>query len=73
MNKLSKAQRDRLLAIGMGTVMLMAALWWLGITAKQQELAVTRQKSAEMQKKLHEADSLMRRERRNRRDAAKPQ
>ncbi len=62
MNKLSKTQRDQLLGIAMGTVMLMAALWYFGVTAKQKELIATRQKSAEMQKKLHEADSLMRRE-----------
>ena len=40
----------------------MAALWYLGVTAKQSELAATRRKSADMRQKLHEAEALMRRE-----------
>ena len=62
MNKLSKAQRDQLLGIAIGTVALMAALWYFGVTAKQSELAATRRKSADMRQKLHEAEALMRRE-----------
>ena len=61
MNKLSKAQRDQLLGIAIGTVGLMAALWYYGVTALQSELAATRKKSAEMQQKLHDAETLMRR------------
>jgi Tfp pilus assembly protein PilO len=61
MNKLSKAQRDQLLGILMGTVMAMGALWYFGVTAKQSELAATRQKSEQMQRKLHDAEALMRR------------
>ena len=62
MNKLTKAQRDQLLAIAMATIMVMVALWYFGVTAMQAELVRTRQKSAEMQKKLHDAEVLMRRE-----------
>jgi len=62
MNKLSKTQRDQLLGIAAGTVALMAALWYFGVTAKESELAVTRRKSVEMLQKLHDAESLMRRE-----------
>ncbi len=62
MNKLTKAQRDQLIAIGIGTVMVMAALWYFGVTAKQDELAATRRKLADMTKKLHDAETLMRRE-----------
>jgi hypothetical protein len=62
MNKLTKAQRDQLISIAIGTVMLMAVLWWFGVTAKQKELAATQQKSADMRKKLHDADALIRRE-----------
>jgi Tfp pilus assembly protein PilO len=60
-NKLTKAQQDQLVAIAIGTVGVIAALWWFGVKAKQQELAVTRQKTAEMQKKLHDAETVMRR------------
>ena len=61
MNKLTKQQRDQLISIAIGTVMVMAALWYFGVTAKQVELSATRQKSAEMSKKLHDAEALMRR------------
>ncbi len=62
MNKLTKQQRDQLISIAIGTVMVMAALWYFGVTAKQLELSATRHKAAEMSKKLHDADALMRRE-----------
>jgi Tfp pilus assembly protein PilO len=61
-NKLSKAQRDQLLGIAIGTVALMAILWYFGVTAKQSELAATRRKCADMRQKLHDAEALMRRE-----------
>src|ERR1035441_9391205 len=62
MNKLSKTQRDQLIGIAAGTVALMAALWYFGVLAKESELKATRQKSADMQQKLREAEALMRRE-----------
>jgi hypothetical protein len=61
MNKLSKEQREQLIGIAIGTVGLMAALWWFGVKSMQHDLAVTRQKSVEMQKKLHDAETLMHR------------
>jgi hypothetical protein len=61
-NKLSKAQRDQLLAIAMGTVGLVIALYYFGVTAMDQELAATQKKSADMRQKLHDAEALMRRE-----------
>jgi hypothetical protein len=60
-NKLSKAQKDQLIGIVMGTVMLVVALWYFGVTAKQTELAATQRKTADMRKKLHDAEILMRR------------
>ena len=60
-NKLSKTQRDQLLAIAMGTVVLMGVLWYFGVTAMQAELVATRRKSADMRQKLHDAEALMRR------------
>jgi hypothetical protein len=61
-NKITKAQRDQLVAIAIGAVLVMAALWYFGVTAKQDELAATQRKSAEMAKKLRDAEALMRRE-----------
>ena len=60
MNKLNKEQRDQVMGIAIGTVGLMAALWWFGVKSMQQDLAVTKQKSAEIQKKLDDAKTLMR-------------
>ena len=62
MNKLSKAQREQLIGIAMGVVMVMGALWYFLVMAKQDELVQTRRKSADMAKKLHDAEALMRRE-----------
>jgi hypothetical protein len=59
-NKLTKEQRDQLMAIAIGTLGLMAALWWFGVKSMQQDLVVSRAKSAELQKKLHDAQTLMR-------------
>lgn len=62
MNKLTKTQREQLIAIAIGAVMVLGALWYFGVTAKQKELIATRHKTEEMDKKLHDADALMRRE-----------
>lgn len=62
MNKLSKAQRDQLIGIAFGAVALMVALWYFGVTAKEDELKHTRQKSVEMRQKLRDAETLMRQE-----------
>jgi len=62
MIKLSKAQRDQLIGIAIGTVALIGVLYYFGVTAMNRELAATRQKSADMTRKLHDAEALIRRE-----------
>ena len=52
MIKLTKAQRDQLIGIGVGTVALMGCLWWFGVQAEQKQLAVTRVNTANMKAKL---------------------
>ncbi len=61
MNKLSKTQRDQLLAIIIGTVTLMAILWYLGVRTKQAELTRTEKKTAQMLDTLTRAENVMRR------------
>jgi Tfp pilus assembly protein PilO len=59
---LTKEQRDQLLGIGMGVIMVIGALWYFLVMSKQDELVVTRRKSAEMAQKLRDAETLMRRQ-----------
>ncbi|MGP8198820.1 MAG: hypothetical protein ACLQU4_04885 [Limisphaerales bacterium] len=61
MINLTKVQRDQLISIAIGTVGLMGVLWYFGVTSMQASLAVTERKSAEMQKKLQDAEALMKR------------
>jgi hypothetical protein len=61
MIKLTKTQQDHLTGIGIGAVALVAALWWFGVKSAQTDLAGTKKKSADMEKKLHDAETLMRR------------
>ncbi len=61
MNKLTKEQKDQLTAIAIGVVCLIGALWYFGVQAAQKDLNGVKQKSVDMQKKLHDADTLMRR------------
>lgn len=61
MNKLTKTQQERLAAIAGGTLVLMAVLWYFGVTASQTELLMTRKKLADMQLKLRDAEALMQR------------
>jgi Tfp pilus assembly protein PilO len=60
-NKLSKTQRDQLLGVIIGAVALMAALWYLGVRAKQAELTRTEKKTAQMLDTLTRAEGVMRR------------
>jgi hypothetical protein len=60
-NKLSKAQKEQLIGITVGAVVLVAALWFFGVTAKQQELSKTEDNTAQTQDKLKRAESTMRR------------
>jgi Tfp pilus assembly protein PilO len=59
MNKLSKTQRDQLIGIVVGAIGLMAALWYLGVTAKQEELSKTENNTAQMKDKLRKAEATM--------------
>ena len=61
MNKLTKPQQDQLAALAIGAVGIIGALWYFGVSAKQHELAVTRDKSAKLEKQVHEGETLMRR------------
>ena len=60
MIKLSKTQRDQLLAIAMGTVGVIAALWFFVVAAQNSELAATNKKIADMKAKLISASSVIR-------------
>jgi hypothetical protein len=60
MSKISKAQREQLTGVAIGTVVLMGALWYFGVQAKQTELTQTRDKTAQMEKKLRDAEALIR-------------
>jgi hypothetical protein len=59
-NKLSKAQKDQLIGITIGTLALVAVLWYFGVTAKQEELSKTVDNTAQTQDKLRRAESTMR-------------
>ena len=60
MNKLSKTQRDQLIGVSAGEVVLVALLWYFGVTAKQEELSKTQDNTAQTQDKLKRAESTMR-------------
>lgn len=62
MNKLTKAQRDQLISIVIGVVVLSGALYYFGVTAMNHDLIVTHNKTQDMRKKLADAETLMRRE-----------
>ena len=59
MNKISKTQRDQLIGIAAGTVVLVGILWYLGVTAKQEELSKTEQNTAQMRDTLKKAEGTM--------------
>jgi hypothetical protein len=59
-NKFAKMQRDQLIGIAVGTVVLVAVLWYFGVTAKQGELSKTKDNTAQTQDKLKRAESTMR-------------
>jgi hypothetical protein len=59
-NKISKTQKSQLIGIAVGTAGLMAALWYLGVTAKQAELSQTQKDTAQMRDKLKRAEGTMR-------------
>lgn len=60
MSKISKTQRDQLIGIAVGTVALMAVLWYIGVLPKQEELSKTEKSTAQMRDTLKRAESTMR-------------
>jgi hypothetical protein len=60
MNKISKTQRDQLIGIAAGTVGLMGILWYVGVTAKQDELSKTEKSTAQIRDTLKKAEGTMR-------------
>jgi Tfp pilus assembly protein PilO len=60
MTKLSKAQRDQLMGIGAGALVLVALLWFFGVAAKQDELSKTQKSTAQMRDTVKRAENTMR-------------
>jgi hypothetical protein len=58
--KISKTQRDQLIGIAAGTVGLMGILWYVGVTAKHEELSKTEKNTAQMRDTLKQAEGTMR-------------
>jgi hypothetical protein len=58
--KLSKAQRDQLVMVIVGTVAVGAALWYFVVNDRDQALAQTRTKAAQTRDKLSKGDDLLR-------------
>jgi Tfp pilus assembly protein PilO len=59
-NKLSKTQREQLIGIIVGTLAVVALLWYFGVNAKQHELSKTQDNTAQTQDKLKKAENTMR-------------
>jgi Tfp pilus assembly protein PilO len=59
-NKLTKTQKSQLLGVLLGTLALMAGLWYFAVTAKQEELSKTQKSTAQMLDTLKFAESKMR-------------
>jgi len=59
-NKFSKTQKEQLIGVTLGTLALVAVLWWFGVTAKQGELSKTLDNTAQTQDKLRRAENTMR-------------
>jgi Tfp pilus assembly protein PilO len=58
--KLSKTQKDQLAGIAVGTVAVVALLWYFGVTAKQAELSKTEKNTAQMRDTLNGAENRIR-------------
>ena len=61
MNKLTKAQRDRLIGIAIGVVAVIGALWYLVVNERETELARTERNTQSMHEKLNGAEAIARR------------
>lgn len=62
MIKLTKDQREKLIAISMGSIMVMGGLWYFGVTSLQDSLVALQKKTAKMQGTLGEGERWIRRE-----------
>lgn len=60
MNKLSKTQKERLGLVAVGTVALMAALWWFMVNPENAQLAKTIRDTQTKQDKLSKAEAVLR-------------
>jgi Tfp pilus assembly protein PilO len=60
MTKLTKAQRDKLLGIAVGTVAVIAGLWFTVVTAQQAKLKGINKKTAQMKDTVSSATKLVR-------------
>jgi Tfp pilus assembly protein PilO len=60
MIKLTKAQRDQMIMVVVGTVAVSAALWWFVVNDRDEALIQTRQKSQQIHDKLSKAEELLR-------------
>ena len=59
MPRLPKEKRDRIVLVGGATAILLALVWFFLITAQQRSLASARQKVAEIDKKISDAERLL--------------
>lgn len=59
MNKLTKVQRERLIMVAVGTLALMAALWYCVVQPKQVELTKTKKEISQKQDRLTKAEMVL--------------
>jgi len=59
MIKLTKTQQEHLIAIAMGTVGVIALLWFFVVGAQNKELAITNKKIADIKGKLKDASTVI--------------
>ncbi len=60
MNKLTKAQKDQLIGVVMGTLALVGLLWYFGVAAAQDDLSKTERNTAQMKDTLDKAERQIR-------------
>jgi membrane protein YdbS with pleckstrin-like domain len=58
-NKLTKAQRERMIIVTVGTVLLMGALWYFMVQPKQMELKKTKRDISQKQDRLSKAELVL--------------
>jgi hypothetical protein len=60
MNKLTKPQKDQLIGIAVGTVVLMGGLWYVGVTDRQEALSKSEKNTAQIMDTLKRAEGTLR-------------